>query len=176
MRYLIMVALLLAISPILHGAEISVGLDRCVILNDVNNQTAESMAAIYFDIPDSLFGKEIIYSEIEFPFAIHGMNDSSLFEFKMFPATAEWSEQTIVYDQAAELADSLMTAAYTIRLTDLSEFHIDISNFVSEVVNGEKDNNGLIVLADLLGDDNLRLPPNIGNAVRNTATVRIVYK
>ena len=61
-------------------------------------------------------------------------------------------------------------------LTDLSEFHIDISNFVSEVANGNKDNNGLIVLADLLGDDNLRLPSNIGNAIRNTATVRIVFK
>jgi hypothetical protein len=176
MRYLIVIAILLVISTALYGTEISVGLDRCVVLNHPINQLAESMAAIYFEIPDSLSGKEIIYVEIDFPFSIQGLNDSSLYEFMLYPATGEWSEEAIDYNQAVNLADSLMTGAYTIRLTDQSEFHIDITDFVSEVVKGNEINYGLIAFADLLGDNNLRLPENLGDVISNNGGVRIVYK
>jgi len=176
MRYLIVITILLAISPVLYAAETSVSLDRCVVLNDATNQDAESMAAIYFEIPDSLLGKKIFYAELAFPFSIQALNDSSLYEFMVFPATAEWSAQTIDYEEAVDLADSLMTGAYTIRLTGQSEFHIDITNLVSEVVEEERANYGLIVFSDLLGDNNLRLPLNVGSAIKNSATVRIVYK
>jgi len=168
--------ILLVISPVLYAAETSVGLDRCVVLNDATNQSAESMAAIYFDVPDSLLGKEILYAELAFPLSIQALNDSSLYEFMVFPATSQWSEQTINYEEAIELADSLMTGAYTIKLTDQAEFHIDITNFVSEIAREVRSNYGLIVVADLLGDNNIRLPSNTGNAIKNNASVRIVYK
>lgn len=176
MRYLVIIAILLAISPVLYGAEMSVGLGYCAILNHPTNQSAESMVAIYFDIPDSLLGKKIIYSELNFPFSLQGLNDSSLYEFTVFPAISEWTEQTIDYEGAVELADSLIAGAYTIKLTDMSQFHIAITSFVSEVANSERDNFGLIVLADLLGNNYLRLPSNMGTAIRNAATVRIVFK
>ncbi len=176
MRYLIVITILLVTSPILYGAEISVGLDRCVVLNHPTNQSAESMAAIYFDIPDSLQGREILYVELSFPFSLQALNDSSLYEFMLFPAIDEWSEQTIDFEEAEELADSLMTGCYTIRLTGQNEFHIDITNFVFEVVEEERTNYGLIVFTDLLGDDSLQLSTNLGNTIKNNASVRIVYK
>jgi hypothetical protein len=176
MRYLTVITILLAISPVLYGAETSAGLDRCVVLNHPANQSAESMAAIYFDIPEVVSGKEVLYVELSFSFSLQGQNDSSLYEFMMFPATDEWSEETIDYEEAEDLADSMMSGSYTVRLTDQSEFHIDITNFVMEVVGENRINYGLLAKADLLGDDNLRLPANLGNAIRNSASVRIVYK
>jgi len=176
MRYITVITILLAIRPVLYGAETSVGLDRCVVLNHPTNQSAESMAAIYFDIPDSLLGKEVLYVELYFSFSLQGQNDSSLYEFMMFPATDEWSEETIDYEEAVDSADSLMAGSYTVRLTDQNEFHIDITNFVFEVVEEERTNYGLIAFTDLLGDDNLQLSGSIGSTIENNATIKIIYK
>lgn len=176
MRYLTVILLLLTVSPALFAAETSVGLDRCVVLNHPTNQSAESMAAIYFDIPDSLMGREILYVELGFSFSLQSQHDSTLYEFMMYPAIDEWSEETIDYEEAEDLADSLMSGSYTVRLSNPNEFHIDITNFVFEVVEEERTNYGLIVFTDLLGDDNLRLPTNTGSAIENSASVRIVFK
>lgn len=176
MRYIVILMIIAALGTMAYAEETSVGLDRCVVLNHPTNQSAESMAAMYFDIPDSLLGKEILYVELSFSFSLQGQNDSSLYEFMMYPAIDEWSEETIDYEEATDLADSLMTGSYTIRLTNQNEFHIDITNFVYEIVEEERTNYGLIVFADLLGDDNLRLPTNTGNAIKNSASVRIVFK
>ncbi len=176
MRFIAILAIIVALGTMAYAAETSVGLDRCVILNHPTNQSAESMAAIYFDIPDSLLEKEILYVELGFSFSLQALNDSSLYEFMMYPAIDEWSEETIDYEEAIDLADSLMTGSYTVRLANPNEFHIDITNFVYGVVEEERTNYGLIVITDLLGDDNLRLPTNTGNAIKNSASVRIVFK
>jgi hypothetical protein len=94
----------------------------------------------------------------------------------MYPATSVWSEETIDYDEAEGLADSLMIGAYTIRLSNQNVFHIDITNFVLEVMEEERTNYGLIAITDLLGDDNFQLSSNIGSTIKNNASVRIVYK
>jgi hypothetical protein len=176
MRYLIVITFLLAISPILYAAETSASLDRCVVLNDAGNQSAESMVAIYFDIPEVVSGKEVLYVELGFSFSLQNQNDSALYEIMMFPATDEWSEANIDYEEAIDLADSLMTGSYTIRLGNSNEFHVDITNYVFEVVKEERTNYGLIAITDLLGDDNLQLPTNLGSAIKNNASIRIVYK
>jgi hypothetical protein len=176
MRYLIVITILLAISPVLYAAETSVSLDRCVVLNDSEDETAESMVAMHFNLPEVVSGKEILYVELNFSFSLQNQNDSPLYEFMMFPATGAWSEETIDYDEAVDLADSLMTGAYTIRLGNSNEFHIDITNYIFEIVKEERTNYGLITITDLLGDDNLQLPTNIGSAIKNNAGVRIVYK
>ena len=176
MRYLRFILILLVISPIIYAAETSVGLDRCVVLNDQTNQSAESAVAMHFNLPNSVTDKEILYAEINFSFTFQTPHQGSLYEFMMFPALEEWSEETIDYEEAEDIADSLMTGAYTIRLANQNEFHIDITNFVFDIVEGERTNYGLIVLADLLGDNNLRLPGNLGGIIRNVASVRIVYK
>jgi hypothetical protein len=94
----------------------------------------------------------------------------------MYPASDEWTEANIDYEEAIDLADSLMSGSYTVRLASQNEFHVDITNYVFEVVEQERTNYGLIAITDLLGDDNLQLPTNIGSTIKNNATVRIVYK
>jgi hypothetical protein len=176
MRYIAILAIIAVLGTMAYAAETSVSLDRCVILNHPTNQAAESMAAVYFDIPDSLLEKEILYVELGFSFTLQSPNDSSLYEFMMYPAIDEWSEETIDYEEAIDLADSLMTGSYTVRLSNQNEFHVDITKFVFEIAEEERTNYGLIVVTDLLGDDNLRLPTNIGSAIINSASVRVIYK
>ncbi|UCE66652.1 MAG: DNRLRE domain-containing protein [Candidatus Zixiibacteriota bacterium] len=176
MRYLIVITILLAISSVLYAAETSVGLNACVVLNDSGDETAESIVVMHFDLPGAVSGKEIIYVELSFSFSLQDQNDSALYEFMIFPATDQWSEETIDYEEAVDVANSMMSGSYTVRLTNQNEFHVDITNFVMEVVGEQRTNYGLIAITDLLGDDNLRLPANIGNSIRNSASVRIVYK
>ncbi len=176
MRYFTIVLMLLAVSPGLYAAETSVGLDRCVVLNDQTNQDAESAVAMHFTLPNAVTDKEILYAEINFSFSFQTPHQNSLYEFMMYPAVEEWSEETIVFGDIEEIADSLMTGAYTIRLGETNEFHIDITNYVRETVEGERTNYGLIAMTDLLGDSNLRLPGNLGGIIKNAASVRIVYK
>ncbi len=176
MRLITILGIILALGTMVYAAEISVGLDRCVILNDPTNQSAESMAAIYFDIPNSLVEKEILYVEMGFSFSLQGQNDSTLYEFMLYPAIDEWSEEIIDYEEAVNLSDSMMAGSYTVWLTSQNEFHVDITNFVFEITKEERTNYGLIAVTDLLGDENLQLPTNIGSAILNSASVRIVYK
>jgi len=176
MKSLIIISIILAMAISAIGAEITVGLDRCVVLNDQNDNTAESRFPISFTLPDEITGKEIIYSEICIPLAMQNRDAGLHYEFILFPLTSNWSENEIDYENSEAISDSLSVGAYTVTLESTNEFHIDISSFVSSLCAGERINYGLIGYADLLGDGNIRLSENIGEAMRNAAIVRIVYR
>jgi len=176
MRSLIILSMILTITVSAIGAEVTVGLDRCVVLNSSNDNTAESRFAFSFTLPNEISGKEIIYSEIYVPVAIQNRDPGLHYEFILFPLTSNWSENEIDYENSQAITDSLSLGAYTVTLESSNEFHIDITSFVSELASGERTNYGLIGQADLLGDANIRLPEDLGQAIVNNAEVRIIIK
>ena len=176
MRSLIIISIILTIAIPAVAAEISVGLDRCVILNAENDDTAESKFAFSFTLPDEIANKEIIYSEVFVPLAVQNPDSGSHYEFILFPLTLNWSENEIDYESSGAITDSLSVGAYTVTLESTNEFHIDITSFVMNLCMGERNNYGLIGYADLLGDGSIRLSESIGEAMRNAAIVRIVYR
>lgn len=176
MRYFAVILILLATGPVLFAAESSVGLDRCVVLNDANNPNAKSIVAMYFDLPKGFSEKEVVYAELSFTFSLQSKNDSSLCEVMMFPATRRWFDEAIDYGRAAGLADNPMAGSNTIRLRDSNEFHVDITNYIVEVVEKKRVNYGLIAVADLLGDENLYLSADIGSVIQKSANLKIIYK
>ncbi len=176
MRSLMIFSIIITMAISAVGAEISVGIDRCVILNDQNDNTAESRFAFSFTLPNEISGKEIIYSEIYIPLAMQNRDAGLHYEFILFPFTSTWSENEIDYDNSEAITDSLSVGAYTVTLESTNEFHIDITSFVMNLCLGERNNYGLIGYADLLGDGNIRLSESIGEAMRNAAIVRIVYR
>jgi len=176
MKSLMILLMTLLVAVPAFGAEVTVGLDRCVVLNDSNDNSAESRFAFSFTLPDEVSGKEIIYSEIYLPLAIQNRDSEQHYEFILFPLTSPWSENEISYDNSEAITDSLSVGAYTVTLESTNNFHIDITSFVLELSAGTRTNHGLIGYADLLGDDNIRLPENLGQAIINNAAVRIIYR
>ncbi len=176
MKSLICISMILIMVQSAFGAEVTVGLDRCVMMNASNDNTAESRFAFSFALPDEVAGKEIIYAEIHVPLAIQNQDSDLLYEFILFPLTSEWSENDIDFENSETITDSLSVGAYTVTLATSNDFHIDITSFISELAAGNRANYGLIAYGDLLGDINIRLPGNLGQAIRNYAAVRIVYK
>ncbi len=176
MKSLIVSSMILMMAPLAFGAEVSVGLDRCVVMNASNDNSAESRFAFSFALPDEVAGKEIIYAEIHMPLAIQNQDSDLLYEFILFPLTSEWSENDIDFENSEAITDSLSVGAYTVTLESANDFHIDIMSFILELAAGDRTNYGLIAYGDLLGDINIRLPGNLGRVIENNAVVRIVYK
>ncbi|MEE9554226.1 MAG: DNRLRE domain-containing protein [candidate division Zixibacteria bacterium] len=172
--FIISTILMLAI-PV-FGAEISVELDRCVVINASNDNTAESRFAFNFTLPNEVAGKEIIYAEFYVPVAIQNQESDLLYEFILFPLTSDWAENEIDYENSEAITDSMSMGAYTVTLESTNDFHIDITPYIMELVAGDRSNYGLIAYGDLLGDANIQLPENLGQAIVSNAAVRIIYK
>lgn len=176
MRYLVILLTILMASPAVYGTETTVTLDRCVVLNAENDATVESKIPMHFALPNEVVGKELIYAELHIAVAIGGQESSSLFELKLFAALSDWSEAEIDFDTAGDIADTISAGSFTVSLADSNDFHIDITPFVRELVAEERSNYGLIAIGDLLGESNLQLPEALGQSIKNSARVKIVYK
>ncbi len=177
MRNSIAIILAVLISALaVQAAEVTVGLDRAVVLNDPNDMTAESRIALSFTLPEEVVGSEIIYVELYSQATINASGSDSLFEFRVHPLIGTWSENDIDFESSVGITDSMSVGAYTVKLNGENEFHVDITSFVMETSAGERTNYGLIALGDLLGDGNIRLPNNLGNIIRRSAQVKILYK
>jgi hypothetical protein len=163
-------------SPAVYGTETTATLDRCVVLNAENDTTVESKIPLHFALPNEVVGKELIYAELHMPVSIENQESSSLFELRLYPALSDWSEAEIDFDTAGDIADSICVGSFTVSLADSNDFHIDITHFVREVVAEERSNHGLIGVGDLLGESNLQLPEALGQSIKNSARVKIVYK
>lgn len=176
MRCIILLLATLIAAPALYGAEVSVNLDRCVVLNAEDDDSAESVIAMYFELPEEATNKQIIYAELYIPVSIENQQSDSLFEFRLFPIFADWTENEIDFESGEDITDSLTVGSFTISFGEANEFYIDITSFVREIVEGERTNYGLMAVADLLGDANIRLPENLDGPIRTSARIRIVYK
>lgn len=175
MRCLFVIVAVLALSWGATAAEINIGVDRCVILNSADD-SAPSKIAVSFTLPDSLMGKEIVYAELGTWLTLHHDGPDSLFELRFYPLSSEWSEGQYDYEDIEAITDSMSAGVYTIRLGDSSTFHVDLTNFVMQLAQRGRTNYGLIATADLLGDDNIRLPEALGERLRNRLMVRLIYK
>ena len=176
MRNSIITLMILAISSSAFGAEVTANLDRCIVLNAQDDISAESKVAMHFAMPDEVMAKEIIYAELYIPVTIQNERSDQLYEFILFPLLSDWSENSIDFENSEGITDSLSAGAYTVTLATLNEFYLDITSFIIESAAGERANYGLIAVADLLGDDNLQLPENLSQAIKNAARVKIIYK
>lgn len=176
MRFFSIILGVFILGPIALGAEVTAGLDRCAVLNSESDQTAESRIAVHFTLPEGVANKEIIYAELSIPVTTRNQGSDSLFEFVVFPSTADWTENDIDYDEAGNISDSLSAGSFTVNLAQADEFLIDITSFVGELNAEERTNYGLIVVGDLLGDSNLQIPENQDQTIRQNASLRIVYK
>ena len=173
----VLLIMVLGLMPALAAAsEITLNLDRCAVLNDPTDQAAESRIALHFTIPDSLNIRRIYYAELIISVPIQPLTEDSLFELLVFPLTSEWGEEDIDYEAGEAITDSVLIGTKMVKLGESHEFHIDITPFVHDVLAGSRLNHGLIAIADLLGDRNLRIPDNLNGPLRDATRVRIVYR
>ena len=159
-----------------QAAEISVNLDRLAVLNDQDDLSAESKLAMHFALPEEISQRQIIYAEMVIDIPVAPPGADSLFELLLFPLTSDWQEENIDYEGSETITDSVLVGAKMIKLGESEVFRIDITPFVKNVVSGARANYGLIAMADLLGDYNLRIPGDLGGPMRNAARVRVVYR
>ena len=158
------------------AAEVRIGLDRLAILNDQDDMNAESKLALHFALPQDVVQKEIVYAEMIISVPVAPVESDSLYELLFFPLLSDWREDNIDYDGCEGMTDSILVGSFMVKLGESDEFRIDVTPFVKEVVVGERTNHGLIAMADLLGDRNLKIPDNLYGPMRSAARVKIVYK
>jgi hypothetical protein len=176
MRYLTVIVIVLALSLSSSASEILLNLDNCLIFNNPADNIAPTKIGLKFTLPQELAGKEIIYAELRGRLSIHRPGTDSLFELRFSPLLADWLEGQYNYNGIEAITDSLAAGAYTIRLGDSSAFFVDITGFIRALSLRERSNFGLIGIADLLGDYNIKLPESVGEVLRRTVRVRVVYK
>ena len=158
------------------AAEVTVGLDRLAVLNSQQDLNAESKLALRFVVPDEISQREIRYAELVLEIPVAPLREDSLFELSLFSLLAVWEEDNIDFESSEAITDSILIGTYIVHLGESEVFRIDITPYVKELASGARSNFGLIAIADLLGDRNLRVPGNFADAIRQSAAVRIVYK
>ncbi len=176
MRLFLFTMILLVLPGLALTAEDTLSLDRCVILNRAGHQEAESKIAIHFALPEELNDKEIMYAELYFDLPPFRLQSDSLFEIRVYPILAEWSEGNIGYSTSESITDSISVGANYLQLRDSTHFQIDLTSYVRGVIEGERQNFGLIGLTDLFGNANLRLPDGLSGQLRQLARIRVVYQ
>jgi len=167
------IGLLLIAAPLVMAAESIVNLDRCVVLNIADDASAASRIAMRFALPTEVQGKEIVYSSLRFTLPDLELNREVLMEIAVFPILQEWSEDEIDYDG---VIDSLSIGSFTIKLGANSQFDVDITPYVRQIVQDGRSNFGLMGTAQPLGDLNVQIPENADVYIANSAEVKLVYK
>jgi len=176
MRYLMICIVVLALCSPGNAAEVTFGLDRCVVLNSPSDAGAETKLALHFALPEELDSAEVIYAELFFTLPPMRLREDSLFEIRLYPLLAEWQEDGIDYDESEAITDSMDACVYTIRLGDINDIKLDVTSFLQQVIGVERQNFGLMALFDLLGDANIRLPESLYLPIREQARIKVVYK
>jgi len=173
MKLLIIILWIMSFSAVGFTDEVTTTLDRCTILSPDKSEFPENSIAINFTMPEILDGKEIIFAVIEFEVSIEAPPNSDLFEIRLFPLLGNRNIEII--DISFE-TDSLSIGAYTVNLNEQQDYHIEITEYVKDVVDGERANYGFIAHAEILGNDIIRLASNVGTEIKNAASIRIIYK
>lgn len=176
MRYLLIAIVVLALSAGVMAEQITLSLDRCVVLNNSNRQDADSKVAIHFVLPQELQGRDIVYAELLFSLPSMRLRADSLLLIRFYPLLTEWSESDINYDGSEAFTDSMTAAVNTVQLADSSSLNFDLTFYIKDIVDGQRSNLGLIAKANLLGSENIRLPDGLNNRIRNQARLKIVYR
>ncbi len=176
MKYLLIVIVVLSLCAGAMAEQTTLSLDRCVILNSSNRQNSDSKVAIHFILPQELQGRDIIFAELSFSLPALRLHADSLFLIGFYPLLADWSEGDISYDGSEALTDSMTAAVNTAQLADSTSINFDLTFYIKDIVDGHRTNFGLIGKANLLGNENIRLPDALNNRIRNQATLRVIYK
>jgi len=176
MRYFMIGIAVLAYCATGIAAEVTFNLDRCVILNSNSDTRAETKIALHFALPQELDSAEVIYAELFFTLPPMRLVEDSLFELRLYPLLAEWQEDGIDYDESETITDSMDACVYTVRLGNINDIKLDLTSFLQQVIGVERQNFGLIAVADLLGDASLRLPESLHLPIREQARVKLIYK
>jgi len=176
MKYLMIAAMVLALSLCALAEEANFSLDRCTILNNAEDSTAPSKIALAFTLPDSLLDKDIIYAELSGWLELHNDGPDSLVELYFMPLMADWPDGQYDYTGIEAITDSLGAGNYTFRLSDSSAFDVDITRFIMDVSDSVRVNYGLIGTVDLLGESNIRLSEALGEQLQNSVRVKVTYK
>lgn len=176
MRRMIAVLMILAIAGPVLATEDTLSLDRCQIVNDGSNLDSPSKLVITFTIPDDLLNKEVLLAEFTTGFTYRNRLGDSLLELRFNPLLSALPEGDIDYQSLDAITDSMSAGSWTTLFGSEAGFHVYITDFLQEVVLGERPNFGLVGTLDLLGDANVVLPENLGEAIRRNAILRVIYK
>jgi hypothetical protein len=164
----------LALLPLIANAEeINISLDRCAILNS-NDDSPQGKIALHFPLPDSM--EEVFFAEIIISLPVQPQGGDSLLELHLFPLLVDWQENDIDFDGSASITDSMSTGSSMIKLGGNRQFHIDITPYIKDIMADSRANYGFMVLPELLGGQNISIPDNQDTPIRNSATVRIIYR
>jgi hypothetical protein len=176
MRYLLIVLAILASNKNALSDQITIGLDRCVVINTSTHQNGDSKVAVHFDLPRELSEKEIVFAELSFSLPSMRLQADSLLLIRFFPLLAEWTEGDINYDGSGAFTDRVTAGGYSTPHADSNSFNFDLTFYIKDIVDGQRNNFGLVGKANLLGNDIIRLPDNLNSFVRNRARLKIIYR
>ncbi len=176
MRYALTILMALGCAASALAGDMSLSLDRCQVVNNSEDRPTPSKIVLNFTIPQDLIDKEIVFAELSGSFALQtGIRDSSM-EFRFCPLLSQLPEGPLDYSSLESVTDSMSAGSWIATIGGETSIRVPLTEFIREVAGGERQNYGLVGTADLLGDNNLRLPEVLGEQLRELIRIRIIYK
>ncbi len=175
----IITILILALSSFALSGEIIVDLDRVQLLTPDENdmETRSSQIAVYFDIPDSLDERRIVYAGLAINLDLSNLYDdgSRKIELQAYGITSDWTEAD-TWNSLADDVDSLSFYTYTFEISDSSRIFMDITNYIKEVAEAGNTNFGLMLIPHKFDQWAFHVNQAVVNRIESNARVRIVFR
>jgi len=178
----ILMVLALGIGAAFAG-EVEVNLDQVALIAPGQEDVEQSnRIALHFNLPEEVYGSEIIYAELimslNFPQADD--NSDSVLEIQAYSITTDWSEENADWDgpwtEPGGDIDSLSFYTYTLTMGAGANVFMDVSQFVRSVVEEEVDNFGLMLIPNKYDQPVFEIYSDADDDIGQSGHVRIVYK
>ena len=179
MKVILVSIMILIATTIVSANDISLNVERITLLTPPVNDlsTESSRIALFFEIPDSLDSRHIVYAEIvtELDLSYLDIEGISTIELEAFNIISDWNEGDS-WNSLADNIDTLSFYSYTFETGDDSQVFMDITPFIKGITAGDNANFGLMLIPNKL--DQIAFQINEGTLVqlRNNAKIKIVFQ
>ena len=180
MRTIIPILIILVFAASVIAEEAIVDISRLTLLNPPQNENdiESSRIAVYFNLPEILDGKDIIFAEItaSLDFGNIDIAGETKFELQAYNITEDWSADNPTWNTMADDIDTLSFYTYTFDMSAESAVHMDVTEFVKGIIEGDADNFGLMLIPHKLDQWAFQINRRIVSQIQEHARLRLVYQ
>jgi hypothetical protein len=176
MKRIFIILTLTVVAATSFAGELTLPLDRCLVVNTNDDLTAPTKLVLEFAIPEMLIGKEILIAEFTGGFSLSGKLPNSNIEFRLWPLMERLPQNGWDYYSLDNLSDSLSAGSWISPLTELTSFRVFITDYMREVSLAERNHYGFVATINAIGETQVQLPNNIGEFIIGHSAIRVIYK
>jgi hypothetical protein len=179
MRTILAILMILVLASPILAQEVAVDIDRVVLLTPPQgvSDTAGSRIAVYFNLPDSIQERGVLYAEIDIDLDFSGVTISGdhTMELRGYNITEDWAAETADWNSLANDIDPDYFYTHTFEMSDTSRVFMDVTMGLMAYSQGETTYYGFMLFPRKFDEWVYQIDPSIVAQIVANARLRVVF-